>query len=58
MITEETIVKKIIPEEGFLLTDGEVVTDAIFVGISESISNWWEIPDENYILEVENDSID
>lgn len=34
MITEETIVKKIIPEEGFLLTDGEVVTDAIFVGVS------------------------
>lgn len=58
MFTEEIIVKKVIPEEGFLLTDGEVVTDAIFVGVSESISNWWEIPDENYMSEVESGSID
>lgn len=51
MTTEEIIVKKVTPKKGYLLTNGETITNAIFMGVTEAINAWWEIPDENYIPE-------
>lgn len=42
-ITELENMKIITPEEGNMLTNGEVFTDAIFVGLSSQLENWWEV---------------
>lgn len=51
MITEETIIKKILPAEGYLLTDGEIITDCLFMAVDKNPDVWWEIPDPNYVPE-------
>lgn len=46
MITENGNIKIITPKEGYLLTNGETITDIIFIGKSSSIEDWREIPIE------------
>lgn len=46
IMVNDIVVKKITPEEGFLLTDGETITDALFMGAEPEEGTWWEIPVE------------
>lgn len=45
----DIIVRKITPKEGFLLTDGEVTTNVLFVKNIPEEGTWWEIPDPDYV---------
>lgn len=47
----DIIVRKITPKEGFLLTDGEVTTNVLFVKNIPEEGTWWEIPDPSYVPE-------
>lgn len=47
----DIIIRKITPKEGFLLTDGEVTTNVLFVKNIPADGTWWEIPDPNYVPE-------
>lgn len=49
-ITEITL-KTIIPKKGYLLTDGEVTTNVLFIKNTPTENEWWEIPDPNHIAE-------
>lgn len=51
MTITEIILKKITPKEGYLLTDGEVITDVLFMRNIPAADVWWEIPDPNYVPE-------
>ena len=33
------------PEEGYTLTNGEVYSKQVYLGIYDSPENWWEVPD-------------
>lgn len=33
------------PEDGYTLTNGEVYSKKVYLGINDSPANWWEIPD-------------
>lgn len=46
-MTQETIsIIELTASEGMLLTNGEVISDVVFLGINDSPDNWWEIPRE------------
>lgn len=46
-MTQETIsIIELKASEGMLLTNGETVSDVVFLGINDSPDNWWEIPIE------------
>ena len=34
------------PEEGYTLTNGEVYSKQVYLGVYDNPENWWEIPDE------------
>ena len=44
MITEKVTVLK--AEEGYTLTNGEAFGKVIYLGINDSMNNWYEITDE------------
>lgn len=44
MITEKVTVLK--AEEGYTLTNGEAFGKVIYLGINDSVDNWYEITDE------------
>lgn len=46
MVIEENIIKKVIPQEGYMLTNGEVVAEVIYMKLDAPIDDWWEIPEE------------
>lgn len=46
MKQETYIMKVLIPSEGMMLTNGEVVTDKVYLGEADSADNWHEIPAE------------
>lgn len=39
------------PSEGFTLTNGEIYSKKVYLGIHDSPENWWEIPDEEVPIE-------
>lgn len=44
-MTQETInIIELKASEGMLLTNGEVISDVVFLGTADSPENWWEIP--------------
>lgn len=45
------IMIKVTSEEGFLLTDGETVTDVIFAKDESAIAGWSEIPNTDTMSE-------
>lgn len=47
----EIVLKKITPKEGFLLTDGDVITDVLFMRNIPAADVWWEVPDPDYVPE-------
>ena len=54
----ETIeLKKLIPSEGMVLTNGEAYSKEVYLGCNDSADNWHEITEEEYnvILETEKD---
>ena len=44
MTQEKIELTELIASEGMLLTNGEVISDIVFLGINDSPENWWEIP--------------
>ena len=32
-------------DEGMVLTDGETYSTKVYLGINDSVENWWEIPE-------------
>lgn len=42
MIIEGNVIT---PDEGMTLTNGEVYSKRIHLGVNDSPENWWEIPD-------------
>lgn len=44
MIQETINIIELQASEGMLLTNGEVTSDIVFLGINDSPDNWWEIP--------------
>lgn len=53
MENTEIVVRKITPQKGFLLTNGEIVTNAVFAKDLSAFEEWWEIPDPDYVPEEE-----
>ena len=47
---EKTIINltKITPSDGMYLTNGEVYSKEVYLGINDSPDNWQEIPEEEY----------
>lgn len=45
----EITFKKITPKEGFLLTNGDITTDVLYMRNIPAADVWWEIPDPDYI---------
>ena len=43
-ITETKIIK-LVPSEGMTLTNGEVFSKLVYIGTSDKVENWAEIPD-------------
>lgn len=44
------------PDKGYLLTNGEVYSDKVFLGINSQPSEWWdinieEVPEDERIIE-------
>ena len=37
---------KLIPQDGYVLTNGEIYAESVYLGIYDSPSNWHEIPIE------------
>jgi hypothetical protein len=40
--------RKITANTGKVLTNGEVYSKEIYLGVNDSPENWWEITDEEY----------
>lgn len=40
--------RKITANTGKMLTNGEVYSKEIYLGVNDSPENWWEITDEEY----------
>jgi hypothetical protein len=40
--------KKITAAEGYVLTNGDVYSKEIYLGVNDSPSNWYEITEEEY----------
>lgn len=51
MITEIVSITKITAKQGYLLTNGDVSSDVIYLGRADNASSWWEIPDPDYTAE-------
>lgn len=43
-----TELRKITANVGKVLTNGEVYSKEIYLGVNDSPENWWEITDEEY----------
>lgn len=60
-MTVETIeLRKLIPKEGMTLTNGEVFSKEVYLGVNDSPYNWQEIPDneaEERMKALENISV-
>lgn len=37
------------PDEGMTLTNGETYSKKVYLGVNDSPSNWYEIPDEEVL---------
>lgn len=46
MVTIE--LKKLVPSEGMILTNGEVFSEEIYLGKNDSPENWREVPIAEY----------
>ena len=46
MNISEIKLKEIKSSEGMTLTNGEVFSKLLYLGVNDSIENWYEIPDE------------
>ena len=33
------------PSDGYVLTNGEVYSRAVYLGVNDSPDNWWEVPE-------------
>ena len=56
-IEYETVELKIlIAKNGYWLTNGETFGKEIYLGINDSEKNWWEISEEEYLNELENNT--
>ena len=42
------LLQKIVASNGMVLTNGEVYGKEIYLGINDSIVNWYEIPESEY----------
>lgn len=40
--------RRITANTGMVLTNGEVYSKEIYLGVNDSPENWWEITDEEY----------
>lgn len=56
MITEQITMKKLIADEGKVLTDGKEYGKIIFLAFDRSVDEFYEITDEEYeaIMEKQN----
>lgn len=52
MTTSSIEIIVLIPAEGYTLTNGEVYSKKVYLGINDSPENWWEIPDEDVPPEI------
>lgn len=43
------------PEEGYVLTNGEVYSTKVFLGINDDAENWREIPEDEVPDEQQNE---
>ena len=48
-------IRRLTPTEGMMLTNGEVYSKEIYLGVNDSKDNWYEISDEEYIKIVEEE---
>ena len=44
MIQDTIQIRVLTPAEGMVLTNGEVYSTMVYLGIHDSPENWWEIP--------------
>ena len=42
MIIEDNVIT---PDDGMTLTNGEVYSKRVYLGVNDRPENWWEIPD-------------
>ena len=43
MTTTQIIIRQIIPNEGKVLTDGEVYSDCVYLGAEDTVARWEEV---------------
>lgn len=48
MKAETFELKQLTADEGMVLTNGEVYGKVIYLGINDTVENWYEITDERY----------
>jgi hypothetical protein len=41
-------IQKIVASDGMVLTNGEAYGTEIYLGINDSVANWYEIPESQY----------
>lgn len=58
MIIKETTLKEVIPSQNMRLTNGtDIAEGSVFLGIGDSIDNWYEITEEEaQRIQTERDS--
>ena len=55
MTTSTIELRVLTASDGMTLTNGEVYSKQVYLGINDSPDNWWEIPDEEVQQEQENE---
>lgn len=48
MIETIITIQKLIASEGYVLTNGDVYGKEVYLGINDSVNNWYEISDTEY----------
>jgi len=43
-------------ENGYLLTNGNTFTRKVYLGVNDTIENWWEVKDEGQLKEMDKTS--